>query len=780
MKTVDDLPKTTFSGRRFTRKQLVQVQEVARMFPTLSRKELAQTVCEHFDWTTPKGRNKISSGLKLLEELEGYGLITLPAKKEKKKPTRRKPEFREKPDTTPINATLASIGPIRLKQVISKDDRENWKAYLESYHYLGYKRPFGSYLGYFVVSETTGQKLGCLLFTASASWALAPRDKWIGWDKKHRSKLLHLILSNDRFLIFPWVNVPNLASHVLSLVTKRIGADWVHTYGYRPVLIETFVDTTRYSGSCYQAANWQLLGQTQGRGRFDPKHEHKETVKDIYAFPLRSDWRECLVEGHRIAELKKRYRNDLQSSRTRSVGDEFIALWKNVVHIFHEVAEEYDEKWRVRNRVIDSLLLMLLIFRLVSSKNTQSYGTTIDDLWDSCDRLGISVPQKGSIAPSSFCVARKKMDEEIFKTVNRRILDAYAPESPDQKWKGHRLFAVDGSKINLPRKLIDFGYKVPSKNANRPQGTLSCLFDIKTQMPFDFELVSHADERMCAKNHLRALKTNDVVVYDRGYFSYLMLRNHYDTGIHAIFRLQSTSNSEVIKFIAGSNHDTLVTIYPSKRVRQDIIKVHPDFDFIPLTMRLMKYEIGNTLYCLGTTLVDKHELYPLRDFMDVYHSRWGVEELYKVSKQIFTIEDFHAKTERGVKQEIYAHFALISMNRLFANRADSELNQDSETTEGGATPGSRNSLAFSNQTEKIKTNFKNCVHVFSRRLEELLFLGARFESLIQRAFEAIVGRHQKVRPNRSYPRRSLKPVSKWMPPKQTKQKRKTASAAAVS
>ena len=749
------------------------------MFPTLSRKELAQTVCEHFDWTTPKGRNKISSGLKLLEGLEGFGLITLPAKKEKKKPVRRKPEFREKPDTFPINGTLASIGPIRLELVISKDDRKDWKAYLESYHYLGYKRPFGSYLGYFVVSETTGQKLGCLLFTASASWALAPRDKWIGWDKKHRSKLLHMILSNDRFLIFPWVKVQNLASHVLSLVTKRISGDWVHTYGYRPVLIETFVDTTRYSGSCYKAANWQLLGQTQGRGRFDPKHERKETIKDIYAFPLRSDWRRCLVEGHSISELKKRYRNDLQSSRTRSVGDEFIALWKNVVHLFHEVAEEYDEKWRVRNRVIDSLLLMLLIFRLVSSKKTQSYGTTLDDLWDSCDKLNISVPQENSPSASSFCVARKKLDEEIFRTVNRRILDAYAPESLDQRWKGHRLFAVDGSKLNLPLKLVDFGYKVPSKNSNHPQGTLSCLFDIKTQMPFDFELASHADERMCATNHLRALKANDVVVYDRGYFSYLMLRKHYDTGIHAVFRLQTTSNSEVTKFIESSDNDTLVTIYPSKRVRQDILKTNPDYEFTPLTMRLMKYEIGDSPYYLGTTLVEKHELYPLRDFMDVYHSRWGVEELYKVSKQIFEIEDFHAKSERGVKQEIYAHFALISMNRLFANHADSELNQNTETTEDEA-PRSYESLLFANQTEKIKTNFKNCIHVFSRKFEELLILGKRFETAVQQAFETIVKHHQKVRPNRSYPRRSQKPISKWMPSNQTKQKKKTTATVTFS
>ena len=126
----------------------------------------------------------------------------------------------------------------------------------------------------------------------------------------------------------------------------------------------------------YRAANWHYLGDTQGRGH-DPKHEQNKSRKAIFAYPLQADWRQCLTEGHRAVELKKRYRNDLQSSRTRSVGDAFVAMWTEVTHILPEVAAQYDEQWRVRKRVIDSLILMLLIFRLVSSKNAQSYGTTI-------------------------------------------------------------------------------------------------------------------------------------------------------------------------------------------------------------------------------------------------------------------------------------------------------------------------------------------------------------------------------------------------------------------
>ena len=195
-------------------------------------------------------------------------------------------------------------------------DRECWKAYLQTYHYLGYRQPVGAHLGYFVVSEPRQQRLGCLLFSASAAWALAPRDQWIGWEDKHRKKLLHLVLSNDRFLIFPWIQVPNLASHALSLATKQIGDDWVQVYGYRPVLIETFVDPTHFAGTCYRAANWQFLGHTQGRGRLAPdhavSHEQEAHLRLSSAIGLAA----LLDRRPRAVELNKRYRNDLQASRT--------------------------------------------------------------------------------------------------------------------------------------------------------------------------------------------------------------------------------------------------------------------------------------------------------------------------------------------------------------------------------------------------------------------------------------------------------------------------------
>jgi hypothetical protein len=769
MQSVETLVKTTFSGRRFTRKQLAQVQDTVERFPGLSRTELARTVCEHLDWRTPNGKYKVESCLTLLKKLEGLGVVSLPAKQVRQVGPRRVPVLENDTIQAPITAELSTLRPIRLEAVGSSGpDREQWKSYLQTYHYLGYRQPVGPHLGYFIVSQPRQIRLGCLLFSASAAWALAPRDQWIGWDLQHRRKLLPLVLSNDRFLIFPWVEVPHLASHALSLATGQIAQDWVHAFGYRPVLIETFVDPTHFAGTCYRAANWQFLGLTQGRGRLAPDHQCRTSKKEIFVYPLQSDWQESLTQAPRALVLKKRYRNDLQASQARLIDESFVGLWENVAHIFQEVAAEYDRKWRLRRRVIDTLMLMLLIFRLVTSKNRQSYGTTIDDLWDHCQGLNLTLPQKSSIAPSSFCAARQKLDETAFKSANQKILAAYAADASGYLWRGHRLFAVDGSKINLPRELLACGYSTPAQAAHYPQGLLSCLYQLKSQLPFDFDLASHASERVSALGHLQVLQAPDIVVYDRGYFSYVLLHRHVQTGIHAIFRLQENSAGPITAFFATPQTDIEITWLPSPQIRAGIRSQYPDLEILPLKLRLLKYTIGDTLYCLGTTLLEAHH-YPHQEFIDVYHGRWGIEELYKVSKRIFVIEDFHSKTERGVKQEIFAHFVLVTLNRLFANRADIELNAGPASL--ASTPQSVGPASPPRQT-----NFKNCIHVLARGVEELLLLHQCIRGVVQRIFTTILGRHQRVRPNRSFIRRSFRPETKWHSSNEKKHAQKPATA----
>jgi len=195
-----------------------------------------------------------------------------------------------------------------------------------------------------------------------------------------------------------------------------------------------------------------------------------------------------------------------------------------------------------------------------------------------------------------------------------------------------------------------------------------------------------------------------------------------------------------------------------------------------LTLRLLKYERAGTVFCLGTTLVDPQHRYPLHEFMAVYHARWGIEELYKVSKRMFMIEDFHARTERGVKQELFAHFVLITMNRLFTNRADGELNPEDPATQSTHPPESTPPEPGPSVMRRLKTNVTHSLHVVTRSLEELLLLHGQMTTVVHRVFESIVRQYQRVRPGRSSARKSMKPESKWRP---TNKKKPTAAMAST-
>ena len=683
------------------------------------------------------------SCLKLLEELEELGVIKLPAKRQTQKPNHlpSKIEAEHEPE---LRMSLEEIGPIVLERVTTKEDHEEYKDYLRKYHYLGFKHAVGNQIAYFVVAENSKKKLGCILFSGSATYSLAARDAWIGWNELQQKKLLSLVIRNNRFLIFPWVHVPHLASKALSMATSRIDEDWLKTYEYRPVLIETFVDTTKYAGTCYQAANWHHVGETTSQNL--DNSGHKKSIKDIYLYPLRNDFRKHLTGEISVSAQKKKYRNELKSSNTRIVDDEFIQVWKKVIHIVHEAASEYDEKWQIRKRLISTMILILFVFRLISSKKSQNYGTTIDELWDSCKALNLPLPQKNSIAASSLCDARQKLDEEVFCCINQRIIQNYVSSHDENaQWMGHRLFAVDGSKINVPRTLLKNGYDLPSETSGYPQGLLSCLYQLKTKIPFDFGLSSNADERVAAEKHLLCLAKDDVVVYDRGYLSYYLLHAHVIRGLHAVFRLPKSSFCEVQNFIDSQETDSIVTLNASKEIRSKIRKGQRDFEFIPIQIRLVKYTYNQTTYCLGTTLLNPR--YTLQDLADLYFSRWGIEELYKISKRVFLIEDFHGKTERGVKQELYAHFVLITMNRIFSNHADAQLD------------GFEPSAAL--RRNVLQTNFTNCIHVFSRCFEGLLLIHDAVQEKIKDAYRLISRQFSKVRGNRSYVRKSMKPCGSW-------------------
>ncbi|WP_341753952.1 transposase [Candidatus Tisiphia endosymbiont of Dioctria rufipes] len=200
-------------------------------------------------------------------------------------------------------------------------------------------------------------------------------------------------------------------------------------------------------------------------------------------------------------------------------------------------------------------------------------------------------------------------------------------------WKGHRLFAVDGSRVNVPRELINEGYPLYNKERGRyyPQGLMSCLYNLQERIIYDFSLATHMNERLCVLEHIKQLTVQDIIIFDRGYFSYLVLYKVVEQGIHGIFRLQAgDANSKVLDFWQSNQDDVIIEYSPSVTVIRDLKKKGINLDVKPLTLRLIKHMIGEETYVYATTLIG--DTYPKTCFADLYHGRWGIEELYKISK----------------------------------------------------------------------------------------------------------------------------------------------------
>lgn len=286
----------TFSGRCFAKDEIAQISEIIVTCSGLSRTELASTICELFSWKRPSGKLKTVECRQFLEYLDHKGTIRLPQRRSRR-PLETKAIKSHLPNAqSVISTSLSELGPVYLSRIQTKEQRQRFYEYVEQYHYLGYKQPFGAQLRYFIVAgKEKTQLLGCLQFSSPA-WTIAPRDRWIAWDNAQRKRNLQKIVSNSRFLLLPWVKVKNLASHVLALAAKVAPVDWAACYGYRPALFETFVDSTRFNGTCYQAANWIHVGTTTGRGRMDHKNQRQGILpKEIYLYPLTARFRQELL-----------------------------------------------------------------------------------------------------------------------------------------------------------------------------------------------------------------------------------------------------------------------------------------------------------------------------------------------------------------------------------------------------------------------------------------------------------------------------------------------------
>jgi hypothetical protein len=194
-------------------------------------------------------------------------------------------------EAQPIHCALKDLLPLTFRQVRRTQEERTFNGLIEAHHYLGYTQPVGEHLKYMVSS---GERLLACLAWSSAPRHLGPRDRFIGWSQEQRQKNLRLLAYNPRFLILPWVAVPHLASHILGRMARILPADWQRIYGHDIVFLETFVDPTRYKGTCYRAANWTVLGVTTGRGKNDLTHKANRSIKEILGYPLCRDFRQWL------------------------------------------------------------------------------------------------------------------------------------------------------------------------------------------------------------------------------------------------------------------------------------------------------------------------------------------------------------------------------------------------------------------------------------------------------------------------------------------------------
>ena len=261
---------------------------ILRAHAGASRQQLSYRVCEALDWRKPDGSLKDMSCRVALLRLHREGLIELPAPRRRFEPLRS--YARRTPQGEPgawLEAPLSALGTVRL-ELVERASSALWNELIERYHDLGYKPLPGAQLRYFAYA---GERLVAVLGFGAAAWQTAPRDGWIGWSSEQRQRNLGAVVNNARFLILPWVRVPSLASKLLALAARTLPQHWQARYGYRPLLLETFVEADRFNATCYQAANWVYVGDTQGRGKLGDHRLGQVPVKTVWLYPLVADCR---------------------------------------------------------------------------------------------------------------------------------------------------------------------------------------------------------------------------------------------------------------------------------------------------------------------------------------------------------------------------------------------------------------------------------------------------------------------------------------------------------
>jgi hypothetical protein len=282
-----------YRGCSVTGEQIAFIRRLIADRPELSRWKLSRELCEAWHWKQANGalRDMVCRGLLLL--LHRTGEIELPPVRRvvRNRIAERARPARVEMEECPLRGSLGDLQPLEFVQVRRSPQEALFNSLLEQHHYLGYERPVGEHLKYLV--KAGGQAIACLAWS-SAPRHLKLRDRYLGWSEEARRRNVHLLAYNTRFLILPWIEVSHLASHILGRMAKIVPADWQRLYAHPIYWLETFVDTSRFAGTCYRAANWQEIGTTQGRGHRAPTLEQTRPVKKMLGLPLHRKFREIL------------------------------------------------------------------------------------------------------------------------------------------------------------------------------------------------------------------------------------------------------------------------------------------------------------------------------------------------------------------------------------------------------------------------------------------------------------------------------------------------------
>jgi len=283
------------------------LEELKQMAATCSRGQLARHLCEQMDWRSPSGGRPLMTARLALKDLARDGLLPLPAARPGPPPVQPAHVLAQRAEVAPLACSLGQLGPLEIVLVDRGGSAlsRTWNELMQE-HYLGPGPLCGAQLRYFVRSP---QGVVAAMAFSAAARRLRGRDGWIGWSEATRRENLHLVVNNSRFLIRPHMRVPNLASHLLSRLLARLGDDWQERYHYRPVLVETFVQRSRFDGASYLAANWQSIALSSGRGRQDQAHQEDQGQKIYLVYPLQKDFRavlQQLPERPRLAPLPPR------------------------------------------------------------------------------------------------------------------------------------------------------------------------------------------------------------------------------------------------------------------------------------------------------------------------------------------------------------------------------------------------------------------------------------------------------------------------------------------